>query len=201
MDVARGDRPRLAPASYDKELEAFLAAHAGGRTVPAIFNAVRNLTYASDGNRSPVIVNARPARAPAPASTFSCAICFASRAKLPMSNSSKAISPPGMPVVPRCPADLKRWIRSGGIRDFHCYVVWQDEGRETMLDATWPDTLVAARLSGECRLGWGERYAKSLSRRTRFTARPEDVVGRKARAGGDADRKNRAKIAGHFSNF
>jgi hypothetical protein len=169
-----------ASASYPGELDAFLARHCGPKpSVPAIYHAVRNLTYASDGNRDPQIV----LRTGKGACTGKHLLLrdllrrVGESADVELAAGDFAA---GMPVAPSMPEDLRGWIRSGGIRDFHCYVVWQDGGREKKLDATWPDNLEA--LGFPVNAGWdGSGDTRIALTPDGLTARAEDVIGEKAR--------------------
>ena len=132
----------VASSSYSQQLGDFLDRHAGAEhpTVPAIYHAVRNLTYASDGNRTPAMVIA--------AEKGSCTgkhlllrdllRHVGETADVEFIEGDFAAA---MPVVSSMSDPLKRWVASGGIADFHCYVVWRNGKRELKLDATWPDKL------------------------------------------------------------
>ncbi|WP_119390028.1 transglutaminase domain-containing protein [Taklimakanibacter lacteus] len=132
-----------AEASYPQQLDAFLARHAGGLSlpsVPAIYHAVRNLIYASDGNRDPAIVlkTGRGACTGKHILLRDLLRRVGWHADVEFAAGDFAR---GMPAVASMPEALARWVRAGGIRDFHCYVVWHDGMREKKLDATWPDAL------------------------------------------------------------
>ncbi len=132
----------LATPSYSRQLDDFLDRHAraGYAIVPAIFHAVRNLTYASDGNRLPELVIAT--------GKGSCTGKHLLLRDLLRHVGEKADVEfiegdfaAAMPVVSSMSEELKDWVSSGGISDFHCYVVWQGNEGEAKLDATWPDRL------------------------------------------------------------
>ena len=132
----------LASSSYSLQLDDFLDRHtSGGRaTVPAIYHAVRNLTYASDGNRAPemVIATGRGSCTGKHLLLRDLLRHVGETADVEFIEGDFAAS---MPVVPSMSEELKGWVSSGGISDFHCYVVWQGGEREVKLDATWPDRM------------------------------------------------------------
>ena len=83
-----------------------------------------------------------------------------------------------MPIAPSMPDDLKFWIKSGGIKDFHCYVVWRGPEREQILDATWPDSL--RHYGFTVNSDWtGEGDTELAIVPTFIKSRVEDVVSRK----------------------
>lgn len=76
------------------------------------------------------------------------------------------------------PDALRAWIASGGIKDFHCYVVWRGPEREQILDATWPDDLAAYRFSVNAQ--WAGEGDTALAIVPTFVkSRVEDVSARK----------------------
>lgn len=171
-----------ASASYRQQLDAFLARHAGGAvrpSVPAIYHAVRNLAYASDGNRNPEIVmkTKRGACTGKHILLRDLLRHAGERADVEFAEGDFAA---GMPVAASMPEELSRWIRSGGIRDFHCYVVWYDGEREVKLDATWPDGL--ATLGFPVNAGWdGAGDTRIALNPDGLKARAENVIEHKAR--------------------
>ena len=132
----------LAATTYSRQLGDFLERHAGSDhpAVPAIYHAVRNLTYASDGNRKPdmVIATERGSCTGKHLLLRDLLRHVGETADIEFIEGDFAAA---MPVVPSMSEPLKRWVASGGIADFHCYVVWRDGEREVKLDATWPDKL------------------------------------------------------------
>lgn len=141
IDAWRG-QSGPAPADYAGKLERFLT-DSLGRTrpsVPAVYHAVRNLTYASDGNRDParVIDEKRGACTGKHLLLRDLLRQIGEQAEVELVAGDFAAA---MPQVESMPEALKAWIATGGIRDFHCYVVWFDGVREVKLDATWPDML------------------------------------------------------------
>lgn len=169
-------------ASYPGDLDAFLARHAGGAappSVPAIYHAVRNLSYASDGNRDPAIVlkTGRGACTGKHILLRDLLRRVGCGAEVEFAAGDFAA---GMPVVASMPPALADWVRSGGIRDFHCYVVWDDGGREVTLDATWPDSL--APLGFPVNAGWdGAGDTRIALTPDGHKSRAEDVIEHKAR--------------------
>ena len=146
--------------------------------VPAIFHAVRNLTYASDGNRRPEMVLATGKGACTGKHVLLRDLLrhAGESADVEFIEGDFAAS---MPVVPTMSDELKRWVSSGGINDFHCYVVWQGGEREVKLDATWPDRM--APLGYQVNAKWdgiGDTRVAIPSGVVR--GRAEDVLERKA---------------------
>jgi hypothetical protein len=170
----------LAPSSYSRQLDDFLKHHTGERraTVPAIYHAVRNLTYASDGNRQPEIVIAT--------SKGSCTgKHLLLRDLLRHAGETAEVEfiegdfAAAMPVVPSMSEELKRWVSSGGIKDFHCYVVWRGGEGESKLDATWPDRM--ASLGFPVNAKWdGAGDTRVAINAGVVKGRAEDVLARKA---------------------
>lgn len=170
----------LASPSYSRQLDDFLDRHAGGKraTVPAVYHAVRNLTYASDGNRTPEVVIAT--------GKGSCTgKHLLLRDLLRHVGESADVEfiegdfAAAMPVVPSMSEELKDWVTSGGISDFHCYVVWQDGEREVKLDATWPDRMAPLGYPVNAKWdGFGDTCVAINAGTIR--GRAEDVLERKA---------------------
>jgi hypothetical protein len=134
----------LASSSYSRQLDNFLdtRVRTGRATVPAIFHAVRNLTYASDGNRAPemVIATGKGACTGKHLLLRDLLRHVGETADVEFIEGDFAAS---MPVVPTMSEELQRWVSAGGISDFHCYVVWQGGEGEVKLDATWPDRVAS----------------------------------------------------------
>jgi hypothetical protein len=170
----------LALSPYSRQLDGFVDRHAGGAraTVPALYHAVRNLTYASDGNRKPemVIASGKGSCTGKHLLLRDLLRHVGENADVEFIEGDFAAS---MPVVPSMPEELKAWVTSGGIADFHCYVVWQAGEREVKLDATWPDLL--APLGYQVNAKWdgiGDTRIAIASGVVR--GRAEDVLERKA---------------------
>lgn len=170
------------PGSYSQELDVFLARQAGGAappSLPAIYHAVRNLVYASDGNRDPRIVMKTRRGACTGKHILLRDLLRRSGERADVEFAAGDFAA-GMPVVSSMPDALSAWIRSGGIRDFHCYVVWHDGEREVTLDATWPDAL--APLGFPVNAGWtGHGDTRIALTPDGLKARAEDVIAHKAR--------------------
>ncbi|MFO0992893.1 MAG: hypothetical protein U1E67_13295 [Hyphomicrobiales bacterium] len=169
----------LAPSLYSRQLDEFLDLHTGtGRpTVPAIYDAVRNLTYASDGNRTPetVLATGKGSCTGKHLLLRDLLRHVGEHADVEFIKGDFAAS---MPVVPSMSDELKQWVSSGGISDFHCYVVWQGGERELKLDATWPDTLAALGFS--VNRHWdGKSDTRLAINSGTVSGRAEDVVERK----------------------
>ena len=170
----------LASCLYSRQLDEFLDPHIGtGRpTVPAIYDAVRNLTYASDGNRTPetVLATGKGSCTGKHLLLRDLLRHVGETADVEFIEGDFAAS---MPVVPSMSDDLKRWVSAGGISDFHCYVVWQGGERELKLDATWPDTL--APLGFAVNRHWdGNSDTRVAIKSGTIRGRAEDVLERKA---------------------
>ncbi len=78
---------------------------------------------------------------------------------------------------------------SGGIHDFHCYVVWQGSEREVKLDATWPDRMAPLGYSGERRMGRYRRHALRSASDPLSKARAEDVLDVRRRCSATSQRE------------
>lgn len=170
----------LALSPYSRQLEDFLDAKArtGRATVPAIFHAVRNLTYASDGNRAPdmVIATGKGSCTGKHLLLRDLLRHVGEAADVEFIEGDFAAS---MPVVPSMPEELKGWVSAGGIADFHCYVVWQGGEREVKLDATWPDRM--APLGYQVNADWdGSGDTRVAIASGVIRGRAEDVLARKA---------------------
>jgi hypothetical protein len=175
MDVREGRSG--ANAAYGYELEAFLESHAGGRTVPEIFDAVRNLAYASDGGRNPEALM-RTGKGACTAKHLLLRDLLRHVGETADVELVEGDFAAGLPAHASMSGDLKRWIASGGITDFHCYVVWRKNGRDVTLDATWPDTLIpfGFAVNGD----WdGASDTKVALKPVAVRARPEEVAAKK----------------------
>lgn len=170
----------LASPSYSRQLEDFLDAkvRSGRATVPAIFHAVRNLTYASDGNRAPemVIATGKGSCTGKHLLLRDLLRHVGEQADVEFIEGDFAAS---MPVVSSMSDELKKWVSSGGIDDFHCYVVWKDGDREKKLDATWPDKMASYGYHVNAKWdGSGDTRVAIATGTVR--GRAEDVLERKA---------------------
>lgn len=106
------------------------------------FHAVRRMTYASTGSRDPAdLVRERHGA------------CTAKHLLLAQLLDSLGVPVRvrclagafglGLPEAPDMPDELKAMIREGGVPDVHNVVVAEIDGRETLLDATWHDEMIA----------------------------------------------------------
>ncbi len=139
---------------------------------------MRNLTYASDGNRAPelVIATGRGSCTGKHLLLRDLLRHVGENADVEFIEGDFAAS---MPVVPSMSDELKGWISSGGIADFHCYVVWQGGDREVKLDATWPDRM--ASLGYQVNADWdGIGDTRVAIKSGTVRGRSEDVLERKA---------------------
>ncbi len=129
--------------SFDLALDAFMASR-GVRDVSGIYHAVRKLAYFSSGERSAeaVMLTGRGACTAKHILLRDLLRRHGEVAEVELAEGDFAA---GMPQVASMPARLREMIRAAGIADFHCYVVWQNHGREVRLDATWPDALAVHR--------------------------------------------------------
>ncbi len=127
--------------AYEIALDEFMASH-DASDVPGIYHAVRQLAYFSDGERSPeaVIRTGRGACTAKHILLRDLLRRFGETADVELAAGDFAAA---VPASASMPATLRNMIREKGIPDYHCYVVWQTEGNEIWLDATWPDALDA----------------------------------------------------------
>lgn len=169
-------------ASYDSRLDAFLnrISPAGDMPpVPAIFHAVRNIRYASRGNRTPVgVLDSNEGSCSGKHILLRDLLRRAGQiADVEIVEGDFAA---GLTAVDTMPEALQRWIREGGIRDFHNYVVWRGPERELKLDATWHDGVV--RFGFPVNGSWsGHGDTKLALEPCGVKARVEDVINVKAR--------------------
>lgn len=169
----------LLSADYAAKREQFLIDHLGRTrpSVPAVYHAVRNLTYASDGNRDParVIETGQGACTAKHLLLRDLLRHIGETADVELVAGDFAA---GMPQVASMPEALRAWISTGGIRDFHCYVVWNDGSREMKLDATWPDMMKP--LGYVVNSGWaGAGDTKIALTPDGLKVRDENVIARK----------------------
>ena len=179
---ARTGAEPLPDPAYRAELDAFLASLGlapGQADVVRTFHAVRNIAYYSSGNRTPEAV-LRDKRGACTAKHILLRDLLRRQGEIADVEIVEGDFAASMPVVNSMPEALRSWILSGGIPDFHCYVVWRGPEREQILDATWHDALeplgfpvnAAWRGEGDTVLAIQPRHVK---------ARVEDVIGRKER--------------------
>jgi hypothetical protein len=174
--VAGNDR------AYRESLEAFLRSNglAGAATdVPGIFHAVRNIPYFSSGERSPEAV-LRDNRGACTAKHILLRDLLRHCGEVADVEIVEGDFAAAIPDVASMPDTLRRWVRTAGVRDFHCYVVWRSREGEVKLDATWPDSL--ARFGFPVNSAWTGEGDTALAIEPAFVkARVEDVIGRKER--------------------
>jgi hypothetical protein len=167
---------------YDSRLDAFLeqvslAHHKAD--VPAIFHAVRNIRYASRGNRTPLgVLDSNEGSCSGKHILLRDLLRRAGEiADVEIVEGDFAA---GLPVADTMPEALQRWIRNGGIRDFHNYVVWRGPVRELKLDATWHDALTGFNFPVNS--SWtGDGDTKLAIEPFGVKARVEDLIDVKAR--------------------
>lgn len=165
---------------YTTALDHFIERHvdlAKESAVVSLFHAVRNIPYFSSGERSPEAV-LRDNRGACTAKHLLLRDLLRRCGELADVELIEGDFAASMPVVNSMPDELKMWIRSGGIKDYHCYVVWRGPEREQILDATWPDAL--ARYGFTVNSDWvGEGDTALAIVPTFIKSRVEDVIPRK----------------------
>ena len=128
---------------YDRTIEAFVAPLAGANrkeAVVACYHAVRNFDYLSDGVRDPQTVIDRRAGSCSGKHIVlrDCLVALGETASIETVEGDFA---GGIPDHETMPDELRIYVRDGGIRDFHQFVVWESGSDSCRLDATWPDQL------------------------------------------------------------
>lgn len=165
---------------YTTALDHFIERHvdlAKESAVISLFHAVRNIPYFSSGERSPEAV-LRDNRGACTAKHLLLRDLLRRCGELADVELIEGDFAASMPVVNSMPDELKMWIRSGGIKDYHCYVVWRGPEREQILDATWPDALARYGFTVNC--DWvGEGDTALAIVPTFIKSRVEDVIRRK----------------------
>ena len=165
---------------YTTALDHFIERHvdlAKESAIISLFHAVRNIPYFSSGERSPEAV-LRDNRGACTAKHLLLRDLLRRCGELADVELIEGDFAASMPVVNSMPDELKMWIRSGGIKDYHCYVVWRGPEREQILDATWPDAL--ARYGFTVNSDWvGEGDTALAIVPTFIKSRVEDVIPRK----------------------
>lgn len=128
---------------YGEALDAFLRACTQSGdcpTVTEVYHAVRNLTYASDGNRTPagVLETGRGSCTGKHLLLRDLLRRMGERAEVETVEGDFAL---GVPAHPTMSPALLAFAGKGGTRDFHNYVVWEGPHGAAKLDATWPDAM------------------------------------------------------------
>ena len=165
-------------ASLDSFLD-HLGIKPGQSDVVKTFHSVRNFRYFSNGDRSPKSV-LRDGRGACTAKHILLRDLLRRQGESADVELIEGDFAASMPVVKSMPESLKGWISTGGILDFHCYVVWRGFDREQILDATWPDTLLSFGFAvNSTWAGEGDTLLAIAPRHVK--ARVEDVIGRKER--------------------
>ena len=179
-EMARESQSATSVFDYGRALDDFIARARQTSKEPvvvALFHAVRNIPYFSSGDRTPEAV-LRDHRGACTAKHILLRDLLrrcGESADVEIIEGDFAAS---MPVVESMPDMLKSWIRSGGIKDYHCYVVWRGSEREQVLDATWPDLLGAYGFA--INAGWRGDGDTALAIVPTFVkSRVEDVSPRK----------------------
>lgn len=138
--------PALSPpgAAYDAALAAFSARHvtaSGLAGAVQAFHAVRNLPYFSGADRTPLAA----LQSGRGACTAKHIVLRDVLRRLGLPADVELVDcdfAAGVPAHDTMPPDLRTTATSGGIRDFHCWVRLNG-ANPMLLDATWPDGLVA----------------------------------------------------------
>jgi hypothetical protein len=170
------------PPAYEERLDAFLrerCSRAGKPDVVTTFHAVRKLAYFSSADRTPQAVLAS-GRGACTAKHLLLRDLLRRQGEVADVELIEGDFAASMPVVDTMPEALRRWVVSGGIPDFHCYVVWQGPDSEHRLDATWPDHL--APFGFPVNADWDGGGDTQLAIKPALVkVRVEDVVARKER--------------------
>ncbi|MEM1399864.1 MAG: hypothetical protein AAGF58_08280 [Pseudomonadota bacterium] len=149
----------------------------GTPDIAAIFHKVRNLRYASRGQRDPHSVLQR--------GEGSCSgkhLLLRDLLRLVGEEAEVEIAEgdfaAGVPAHPTMTGQLASFTRAAGVRDFHQYVVWHSTDGEVRLDATWPDSV--ARLGLATNAGWtvGTETALALEP-VKLHGRPVNLIEKK----------------------
>lgn len=167
-------------ADYAAALDNFIERHVHLAKKPAVislFHAVRNIPYFSSGERSPEAV-LRDNRGACTAKHLLLRDLLRRCGELADVELIEGDFAASMPIVNSMPDELKIWIRSGGIKDYHCYVVWRGPEREQILDATWPDALARYGFTVNSDFA-GEGDTALAIVPTFIKSRVEDVIPRK----------------------
>ncbi|MDQ7251087.1 hypothetical protein [Dongia sedimenti] len=146
-------------------------------SVPAVFDAVRNLAYASNGQRRPeIVIETRSGSCTGKHILLRDLLRhLGETAEVELVEGDFAA---GMPAVESMPIALQEQIRSAGVTDIHCYVVWRSRERELKLDATWPDSLRDMGFPVNDR--WdGTGDTEIALTPVAIKGRPDDVIGKK----------------------
>ena len=164
--------------AYERALDAFIANH-GVRDVPGIYHAVRKLAYFSSGERSAEAVM-RTGRGACTAKHILLRDLLRRHGAVAEVELVAGDFAAGMPQPASMPLPLRDMIRAAGVRDFHCYVVWQGPEHEVRLDATWPDAL--GSYGFPVNAGWtGSGDTRLAITPDGIIERAEDVITAKAR--------------------
>jgi hypothetical protein len=142
-DTTDLEHGRLSP-SYLEGLDRFIKERCVQNRRPNVvttFHAVRSIPYYSSGDRTPEAV-LRDGRGACTAKHLLLRDLLRRQGEAAEVEIVEGDFAAAIPEAASMPEALRRWIRSGGITDFHCYVVWVVDGHELKLDATWPDSLI-----------------------------------------------------------
>jgi len=169
-------------SSYMDALDYFLKGLGLGQgriDVVKTFHAVRNFPYFSSGDRSAEIA-LRDRRGACTAKHILLRDLLRRQGTFADVEIVEGDFAASMPLVKTMPEDLRGWIQTGGIIDFHCYVVWRGPEKEQILDCTWPDTLKPFGFPVNSNwIGDGDTVLAIKPRHVK--ARVEEVIDRKER--------------------
>jgi hypothetical protein len=169
---------------YAAALDAFRVAHVGDQGprdgVVAAYHAVRNMPYFSGQDRTPLAA-LRSGRGACTAKHL------VLRDLLRLMGADAGVEivkgdfASGIPVHATMPSDLRAEIGRAGVVDYHCRVrLTTAGGRESLLDATWPDSLAAKGFAVAS--DWaGQGDTIQAIEKVEVIATPEDVLSEKAR--------------------
>lgn len=131
--------------AYAAALAEFRARHvpgAGREAVVEAYHAVRRMPYFSGPDRTPLAA-LRAGRGACTAKHLILRDLLRALGEWAEVELVEGAFGAGLPVAPDMPEALAALVRAGGVRDFHCRVVWDAPEGPLRLDATWPDDLEA----------------------------------------------------------
>jgi len=161
-----------------------------------LYHWVRNFAYASTGNRDPgAVLQSRAGSCSGKHILLRDLLRQAGQRAAVVTVEGDFAA--GVPAHPSMPDDLQEIVSTGGIRDFHNYVVLGDDAGDIALDATWPDAV--ARFGFPVNSDWnGEGDTRLALTPDHIHACSEDVAGYKAellrRKLGETERKLRRRF-------
>jgi hypothetical protein len=166
--------------AYGAELAAFLersvSTH-GREAVAQAFHAVRNMAYHSGPDRT-ALAALRSGRGACTAKHILLRDLLRLLGETADVEIVQGDFARDMPVSPDMGDELRAAVEAAGVTDFHCRVIWNDGGREKVLDATWPDSVASFGIPVNA--GWdGSGDSRSAIADVTSMGRHEDVIARK----------------------